>query len=282
MVNKVNQNLHVKFGDCEYGWITMNLTVDTYTLTVGLSHIYDPLPDMLAWLEAIIIGVEECGFNVDEESSIVKFFARKEFNSIIKPHLFTALSVTPDYDVKPLRLTLPTRELVKTFYQAFRDFVTSDSYLREHWEHITLKQVLNEQIGMTAEAWIDSVILLDSRQVQKALWRLDPDITANEEGHSEDVGNEADLFELTGQTKAEAGGLPCYWPLPHELWGLHAKKDEPAQREFLCERLSDPITSSWDGYPWQKMRSSMIEQWFDTDSLDSCSFWEKWLTEQPK
>lgn len=282
MVDEVNKNLLIKFGDCEYGWITMWLTVDSYTLTVGLSHIYDPLPDMLAWLEAIIIGVEECGFNIDEEGSIVKFFARKEFNSILEPHLFTALNVMPNYDVQPLQVTLPTRELVKIFYHAFRDFATSDSYVREHWEHITLKQVLHEQTGMTVEAWIDSVVLLDSRQVQKALWRLDRDITANEEDHSEDVGNEADLLELTGQTKAEVGGLPLYWPLPHNLWGLHAKKDEPAQRAFLCECLSDTVTSSWDGCPWQKMRSLMIEEWLDTDRLDSRSFWEKWLIEKPK
>ena len=59
MTEQLNQNLAVKFGDCDAGWISMLLTSGESSLSVSLSHVYDPLPDMLAWLEAITIGVEE-------------------------------------------------------------------------------------------------------------------------------------------------------------------------------------------------------------------------------
>ena len=245
----------------------MLLTSGESSLTVRLSHIYDPLPDMLAWLEAIAIGVEECGFRVDEEGAFVNFSAHQQLRANDQSRGYTVLNIAPQYDAPPLRVTLPTFDLVGIFYRAFREFADSSEYVRTQWEYLTLEQVMDEQFGMTASAWIDSVIALEPRQLQMALWWLDPQIL-NPEDCLDDIGTEAELIELTGKTIGEAGGLPCYWPLPQELWGPYAKKDEQVQRKFLEEYLPEQI-GSWGGTPWRRTLSLLIENWLNAESLRS-------------
>lgn len=208
MAEQPDQNFSVKFCDCDAGWILMRLAAGEHSLTVRLSHVFDPLPDMLAWLEAMTIGVEECGFRVDEEGAFVKFSARKQFCTSDPSRVYTTIDVVPEYDVRPIQITLPTRDLVAIFYRAFREFADSTAYVREQWEYISLEQKLLEQSGVTADAWIDSVIALEPRQLQKALWRFDPIVIANPQNYRDDIGTEAELMELTGETRAEAGGLP--------------------------------------------------------------------------
>lgn len=276
MKEQPNQNLSVKFGDCDAGWISMLLTSEESSLSVRLSHIYDPLPKMLAWLEAITIGVEECGFRVDEEGVFVNFSARREFRASENWRAYTALNIVPEYDIQPLQVTLPTYDLVGIFYRTFREFADSSAYVREQWEYSTLEQAMYEQSGMTASAWIDAVIALEPRQLQMALWRLDPQILATPPNYLDNIGTEAELVELTGETRAEAGGLPCYWLLPPELWGQHAAKDEQARRVFLEECLQEP-QSSWRGTPWRRMHSSLIENWLASESSEPWAYWKKWL-----
>lgn len=278
MTEQVNHDLTVKFGDCDAGWIGMTLTAGGRSLTVGLSHFLDPLPDMLAWLEALTIGVEECGFRIDQEGTLVHFSARRQLGTNHEHCAYTVLNVTPQYDEPPVQATLPTSDLVGIFYRAFREFADSVAYVREQWEHLTFEQLAHEQTGMTAAAWIDSVIAFEPRQLQKALWRLDPQILAAPPNYLDDIGTEAELMELTGKAKAEAGGLPCYWPLPPGLWGPYADGDGQVRRKYLEECLSEP-QSSWRGTPWRKMRSPLIENWLVSETpAPYYSYWKKWLT----
>lgn len=277
MVEHVTTDLTITFDGCEYGWIRMMLIADGQSLTLRLSHLYDPLPDMLAWLEAIVIGVEECGFRIDEEGSFVRFSAHKQLRAMHSVNI--VLNVTLEYNGQHLQATLQKHDLVRIFYHAIRDFSTSAAYVSEHWEHRTLENVLREQMGMTAAEWVDSAVALAPRQLQMALWRIDPSIIANPSEFAEDVGTEAELIELTGKTKAEAGGLPHYWPLPQELWGTYAKKNDQARCAYLEECLSYPMERSWNGTPWRKMRSMVVERWLDSEASIRDLFWKKWVVD---
>jgi hypothetical protein len=83
MTEQQKQNLTIKFGDCDAGWILMRLSNGESSLVVRMSHWLDPLPGMLAWLEAISIGVEECGFRVDREEG--DFLKQWELSSTFRP-----------------------------------------------------------------------------------------------------------------------------------------------------------------------------------------------------
>jgi hypothetical protein len=278
MTEQQNQNLTIKFGDCDAGWILMRLSSGECSLVVTMSHFLDPLPDMLAWLEAIVIGVQQCEFRVDEESRFTKFSAKREVRARENWRAYTILEVEQENAKLPLQVTLPTFELVGVFYRAFREFADSSEYVRKNWERITLEDVVNEQLGMTAAAWIDSAISLEPRELQKALWKIDPFIEKNPAVYMDGIGTEAELMELTGKTRAEAGGLPRYWDIPQELWGHQAIKDVQAQRQYLKEYLSDSLYTSWAGSPWRKMRSSLIEDWLASDSSAPDLIWKRWLT----
>lgn len=278
MAEQQEQNLTIKFGDCDAGWIPMRLSNGECSLVVTMSHFLDPLPDMLAWLESIMVGVQRCGFRVDEEGRFTNFSAEREFHPKENWRAYTILNIVQEEAAQPLQMTLPTFELVGVFYRAFREFAGSSEYVRKNWERITLEDVVNEQIGITAVAWIDSVILLEPRELQKAFWKIDPYIERNPKSYMDNLGTDAELMELTGQTRAEAGGVPRYCLLPQELWGRYAKRDVQAQREYLKEYLSESLYTSWAGMPWRKMRSSLIEEWLDSESSTPHSYWERWLT----
>lgn len=272
------QSLTIKFGDCDAGWILMRLSNGECSLVVTLSHFLDPLPNMLAWLESIVIGVQRCGFRVDEEGRFTDLSAERELHPKEGWRSYTNLDVVQEHAPLALRVTLPTLELVGGFYRSFREFAESPEYVRKNWERITLENVVNEQLGMTAAGWIDSVISLEPRELQKAFWKIDPCIERCPPSYMDDIGTEAELLELTGQTTAEAGGLPHYCVLPKELWGHYAKKDVQAQREYLEGCLSDPVQTSWDGWPWNKMRSALIEDWLASEGAKFLVHGEKWLT----
>lgn len=278
MTEQQIQNLTIKFGNCDAGWIHMRLSNGECFLVVTMSHFLDPLPQMLAWLEAIVIGVQQCDFRVDEEGRYTSFSAKREVHPKENWRAYTILNVEQENAPLPLRVTLPTFELVGVFYRAFREFAESPEYVKKNWERITLADVVNEQLGMSEAAWIDSVISFEPRELQKALWKIDPFIERNPANYMDDIGTEAELMELTGKTRAEAGGLPRYWNLPQEVWGLHATKDMQAQRECLEEYFADSLCTSWAGWPWGKMRSSLIEDWLASDSSGPELLWKRWLT----
>ncbi len=278
MIEQPDHGLTVRFDACDAGWINMQLSTGERVLTVHLSHFLDPLPYLLAWLEAIVVGVEECGFRIDEEGRYVHFLAGKRPCASPQARAYTILSITPQYDIQPLQATLQPYDLVWIFYRSFRVFADSAAYVREQWEYSTLEQMALEQTGLSVDGWIDSVISLEPRRLQMALWRLDPNIIASPPDYLDNIGTEAELMELTGKTRAEARGLPCYWLLPQELWGEYASVDIPARRNYLQECLLEPLESSWSGTPWRRMRSPLIENWLDSERADSGSFWKKWLT----
>lgn len=278
MAEQQKQNLTIKFGDCDAGWILMRVSNGVCSLVVTMSHFLDPLPDMLAWLEAILIGVQQCEFRVDEEGRFTTFAAIREFRPKEDWRAYTILNINQEDVAQPLLVTLPTFELVGVFYRAFREFAESPEYVRKNWERITLEDVVNERLGMTADAWIDSVIAFESRELQKVIWKIDPFIETKPAIYMDDLGTEAELMELTGQTRAAAGGLPRYCVLPQELWGRYATSNEQARREYLKEHLSESLFTSWDGMPWRKMRSALIEDWLASVSPGTHSYWERWLT----
>ena len=270
----IESNLKIKFSDCDAGWIHMSISSGSDELEVRLSHWLDPLPDMLAWLEAISVGVTECGFTVDEEGTFVEFIARRSYRN---DRTYTTLTITSSYDVQPIKLTLPTFEMVGTIYRSFREFSESDAYLPEQWEQFTLSRRLAEKLGISPEDWIHSVISMSSRELQKAIWRLDPSIHVNPKPDDELIGTEAELSELTGESISEARGLPMYWAVPEAEWGDSLEGHEQVRRIFLEECLTEKVSPNWDGVPWNKMRSRLIETWLSREVTPAYFYWGKWL-----
>ena len=54
--------ISVDFIRCEVGWIDFRITAGNQSVVVKASEVFDPFPDLLAWLEAMAVGVQECAF----------------------------------------------------------------------------------------------------------------------------------------------------------------------------------------------------------------------------
>lgn len=258
----------IQFHDCVAGWIRMDVCHGTSSLSVNLSHVYEPLPSMLAWLESVVVGVDASSFEIDEEGSTVRFCSALRGDGLI------SLTVIPSSGVSPLEFSISRRELVGTFYASIVTFSESADYKPEEWELHTLEDALREGLGISPLTWIESVVALDRRGVQKAIWVLDQsryvdtDLARSCGTYATDI----EVLELT-DASATPGELLSFWPL--EEWESMVSRDERVK--FLEECLNEKSNRSWDGCPWAKMRSSLIESWLSSNDVDMAWAWKKWL-----
>ena len=261
-------DLRIRFHDCEAGWIHMDVCHRDSAMTINLSHIYEPLPSMFAWLESVVIGVDESSFEIDEEGSTVKFISTLRHDGIVR------LQVVPSYDGEALEMTIPSHQLVSAFYRAFVEFSESPEYKPAEWEVHTLADALRERGEMSSPEWIESVIDLDRRGLQKAIWLLDQTRFVNDElaRSCQIYASAEEVLELTGQPPVD-DALLVFWPL--EGWDGAASQSE--RMKMLEECLLAKSQRSWDGCPWAKMRSSLIEDCLASKEEERSRSWHKWL-----
>ena len=264
--------LSVTFDDCDAGWITLWLSAGLRTMRISMSHLWDPLPDMLAWLEAIAVGVEKCGFAVNMEGSFMHFSATRTY---VVGDWHSTLHVSPSYMAETFELRISTRELVKKVYEAFRGFAESGVYVPREWEQVTLERGIRERLNMDPNDWVESMLGKTRRELQMAIWLADQETTRGNSSHDQTIGTSEELLELTGKAVCEHGWLPYYW----ELKGWDEITSEQERRTFLQECLEEYVNPMWHGYPWPKMRSKMIEAWLADESAKPSHKWEKWLIE---
>ncbi len=65
-----NANLGVRLEMEEYGWAKLHLTLDAATVSICLSEVFDPFPEMVAWGREIDEGDLPIQMEIDEEGHI--------------------------------------------------------------------------------------------------------------------------------------------------------------------------------------------------------------------
>ena len=96
---------------------------------IVLSQAYDPITQLLAWLEALAAGLHTCAFDFDDENAIVHICAQDGPNSGMQ------LSIHRSADELPLFDAVVEREsIVFGFYAALVAFSESDAYAPAQWE----------------------------------------------------------------------------------------------------------------------------------------------------
>ena len=278
-MTELSAPLTVRFDRCEAGWINFRVTSGPDTLELQASHIYDPLPALLAWLEAITFELPRCGWTLDEEGALVAFdVAEAEpAESLVRKPTSMRLTVTPDYAAPPLTCTLGRRSLVRTFYQAVREFVNSDRYRPGEWERQSLGDRVAEKTGLDPDHWIDELLTtaLSRRELQKRFWQIHGGTLTGDWAHPDMIGTLDEYTEMTGgEQPLPHGARPHYWSL--EEWD--SLPDREARRAYLLACLKDDDDSSWCGLPWPRMRSPRIENWLKRDDRDAPQDWTHWLT----
>ncbi|MEJ7849648.1 MAG: hypothetical protein WKF92_16310 [Pyrinomonadaceae bacterium] len=125
------QTLSIEFIECRWGLLFFNLHLGEKIFETNFSNVFDPLPSLKHWLEAVAIGVDQCSFQYDPEGDDVCFnFERRCYD-------FEVFSVGYAYDDEKSYFEgkIGRRQLVEAFYRGFLEYGNSPEFDRDSWAH---------------------------------------------------------------------------------------------------------------------------------------------------
>lgn len=131
------EGLRVSFSRPEVGWLDFEVLPLTAGWRVSATHLNDPFPAMIEWLERIIKGRETAIWQVDGESTSTVFVYLPSAYSIFNtaPEGLLALQYTSDGWRSGFWRGTPD-EIVQAFYPAFRAYVEGADYDPMEWETV--------------------------------------------------------------------------------------------------------------------------------------------------
>lgn len=153
--------LIMELRDCKYGWICMNLVCGHRRLRFEMSHVFDPVPCFMKWMEQLVSDQEVCEFKTNEEGPEKQFLGINLSNGLIE-------FVVKDLNNKPTefwRSTLRRRQLIETIYRGFQQYGKSPDYDPREWEIQTLGEWLEERTGRKQSEILDFLTALDNGTV---------------------------------------------------------------------------------------------------------------------
>jgi hypothetical protein len=124
-----NANLGVRLEMKEYGWARLHLTLDATTVSICLSDVFDPFPELVAWGREIDEGDLPIQMEIDEEGQIAVLTVLRTDNP-----LRVLLRVTRSYENKILLEGVVDRAILASAlkYELHRFFTTE--FDPQHWD----------------------------------------------------------------------------------------------------------------------------------------------------
>ena len=126
--------VQIHFDTIENDLFPFNLKIGEQLFSTRFSDVYNPIPDLKHWLEAIAIGAQQTSFIYDTEGQEIKM----DFNNEDK-----AKAVFWVYDnlVNPekfyyLKAIVYRKQLVEVFYNGLIEFVTAGGFNNTAWEEL--------------------------------------------------------------------------------------------------------------------------------------------------
>ena len=123
------ENFEVEFYRTSAGWLDFRIKSGDKIFESCFSDVYDPLPDLKHWLEAISIGVQQASFIYDIEGEEIKVDLEDIKWGVDR---LTISSVTDE--VIYVQSIVFRNQVVKAFYESIKSFAASGKYKKEEWE----------------------------------------------------------------------------------------------------------------------------------------------------
>lgn len=139
-------------------------------LSLRLSSVFCPFPDLIAWLEAMAAGVQECAFEWDAEGPM----GRLEWECP-----FLSITWRDQGRTYALQIRGERRQVVAAFYQAFRGFMESSAYDPLRYEELRNgdRLVLMLRNELTEDELIGQLLERDAAAAEAklaAIWPIGP------------------------------------------------------------------------------------------------------------
>lgn len=112
------EHVTVEFYEAIAGLLHYKMTIGEQSFNDIFSHVFDPLPKLKSWLEAIAIGVQQTSFDYDNERDGIKFdFERVGWGKDV----FTVLETDEDDQIL-VKAYIDRKQLVKAIYIGLLSF----------------------------------------------------------------------------------------------------------------------------------------------------------------
>ena len=251
------KSLKIDFEAVRYGLIYFTITLGDKSFETRFSDVYDPIPSLKKWLEAICIGVQQCSFWFDTEGKDIKFdLARVSYDK----ELFT---VTEPYDDARIFLSdyPDRRQLVEAFYFGLLEFRNSPNFIQEEWEIEYMWERLITILKVDYETLLNEFSKFDREELKRLLFKTDPKYLAScpSAPEMEAFGYLVDDFlgnEIPSEY--EIVRTPMEWNIPEDYddWTSEQKK-------ALVKKCLDEATSGQEGTKIVDFKSKIIEDYLN-------------------
>ena len=126
---ELKDNFEVEFYRASAGWLDFRIKSGDKIFESCFSDVFDPLPDLKYWLEAVSIGVQQASFIYDIEGEEIKVDMEEIKWGVDQ---LTISSVTEE--VIYVQSIVFRNQVVRAFYESILSFAASGKYKKKEWE----------------------------------------------------------------------------------------------------------------------------------------------------
>ncbi len=272
------ESLEVRYSPPEVGWLLVSIVANGKEAQFEASELYDPFPDLIAWLEAIAEG-EFPRFLIDQEGTHLQFLTIE--TTTHRSVRFLLAKVTRKPENEPgnalLDIEVNRRTLVDAFYGNLGRYAKSPDYKRDEWTAISLKQALERSAPLPP---LDVLAQANAATLTKVFWSAWPMYEVNFPGDDvqKSLSKFVDMTFAEHELKHGAGKNPlrkiAQW-LRIKFLRAHATEtplyrievpaefndwELKARIQYLEEALQEQV-NSWSAADLASLRSEKIERW---------------------
>lgn len=258
--------VNVHFVQDDHGWMDMHLRVregvDTATEVddgfepvdsfarggvlhrrkLRISAVFCPFPQMIAWLEAISLGLKHCSWQWDGEGP--EYCLEWNGRQLVIGDLYGQLD--------EVRIKMPRRELVAAFYRPFRRFAGSRRYRPDAYEERRLGEIMVERNGkgLTEDELRGQLLTLPAAEVERRLQGLHRRVAL--------ISESSDEVHWPGAYRVPEEGSESTWLFPYvtsewDGWDV-------ARRRSHLREIFDRVSHGYFGTPLRGLRSEILER----------------------
>ena len=259
-MDQINDIVFVEFTECRYGWIYFNVKAGGYEVNIRASGVFDPFPDLIAWLEAVTVGVQECAFDMEEEGPEKRFeYQKVTYNKF-------RFRITDNYEKILLNAFVDSKQIVSAFYNGLKEFASSDEYQnnKSEWEDELLWERMSMAGSPPVRREVVSHYLLQQKRekIIEVFFKFAPLVyisfpDAKDKGEEISRYGEYVMKPDDPDTKQGLVETPQYWPIPEDFdaWTLDKRS------QYLEECLDENVNGTKCGKRLGNIRSAIIDQY---------------------
>lgn len=163
----------LKVLDVKSGDIFFEITCGEKSLVINIDEYCDAIPDLMAWLEAIVVGVQECSVFIEQPGSGVRLYYKRHYNE--EECYLKVLKLDSMNEDVIFSSLVNIRQMINNFYmKLFYDMVNSKKYKKEEWEVESVGEFILKNFDdiNTGEELLDKLMTFDRVQLEKLFENL--------------------------------------------------------------------------------------------------------------